>query len=133
MAASSQARGHFGRALVSALDCARTVKLAAAVPEVHAHLRRVDSGRVAAAVKEHRVQAFLDGVPTVMVQGGVVTAWAILFVSLFLLLGLGTLGTVLSALVQGAVLHLVMVFRGHLFAALDGTSHRQRMYRLRST
>jgi hypothetical protein len=26
-----------------------------------------------------------------------------------------------------------MVFRGHLFSALDGTSHRQRMYRWRST
>ena len=78
-AASSTARAGFGRALVSALDSARTVKLAAAVPEVHAHLRRVDSGRVAAAVKEHRVQAFLDGVPTVMVQCGVVAAWAIYF------------------------------------------------------
>src|SRR4051795_7418029 len=43
-AASSAARAGFGRALVSALDCARTVKLAAAVPEVHAYLRQVDSG-----------------------------------------------------------------------------------------
>ncbi len=76
-AASSAARAGFGRALVSALDSARTVKLAAAVPEVHAHLRHVDSGRVGAAVKEHRVQAFLDGVPMVMVQCGVVTSWAI--------------------------------------------------------
>jgi ABC-type multidrug transport system fused ATPase/permease subunit len=76
-AASSAARAEFGRALVSALDSARTIKLAAAVPEVHAHLRHVDSGRVAAAVKEHRVQAFLDGVPMVMVQCGVVTSWAI--------------------------------------------------------
>ncbi|HET9501255.1 MAG TPA: ABC transporter ATP-binding protein [Marmoricola sp.] len=78
-AAASTARARFGRALVSALDSARTVKLAAAIPEVHAHLRHVDSGRVAAAVKEHRVQAFLDGVPTVMVQCGVVAAWAIYF------------------------------------------------------
>ncbi len=78
-AASSTARAGFGRALVSALDSVRTVKLAAAIPEVHAHLRRVDSGRVSAAVKEHRVQAVLDGVPMVMVQGGVVTAWAIYF------------------------------------------------------
>jgi hypothetical protein len=46
---------------------------------------------------------------------------------------LGTLGTIITALVEGALLHLVMVFRGHLFAALDGTSHRQRMYRWRST
>ena len=45
----------------------------------------------------------------------------------------GTLGTVLSSVLEGALLHLVMVFRGHLFAALDGTSHRQRMYRWRST
>jgi ATP-binding cassette subfamily B protein len=78
-AEASAARARFGRALVSALDSARTVKLAAAVPQVHAHLRRVDSGRVSAAVKEHRVQAFLDGVPMVMVQCGVVTAWAIYF------------------------------------------------------
>lgn len=78
-AASSAARAGFGRALVSALDCARTVKLAAATPEIHAHLRQVDSGRVDAAVKEHRVQAFLDGVPMVMVQCGVVTSWAIYF------------------------------------------------------
>ncbi len=46
---------------------------------------------------------------------------------------LGTLGTVLTAVVEGALIHLVMVFRGHLFIALDGTSHRQRMYRWRST
>ena len=46
---------------------------------------------------------------------------------------LGTLGTILTALVEGSLVHLVMVFRGHLYAALDGTSHRQRMYRWRST
>ncbi|WP_091125047.1 ATP-binding cassette domain-containing protein [Nocardioides terrae] len=74
-AASSTARAQFGRALVSALESARTVKLAAATPQVHAHLRKVDGGRVAAAVKEHRVQAVLDGVPVVMVQCGVVAAW----------------------------------------------------------
>lgn len=76
-AASSAARARFGRALVSALESARTVKLAAATPQVQAHLRKVDGGRVAAAIKEHRVQAFLDGVPIVMVQCGVVAAWAI--------------------------------------------------------
>ena len=53
------------------------MKLAAATPAVHAHLRRVDDGRVDAAVREHRVQALLDGVPVVMVQVGVVTAWAV--------------------------------------------------------
>ena len=75
-AAASAARARFGRALVSALESARTVKLAAATPQVHAHLRTVDAGRVAAAVREHRVQAVLDGVPIVMVQCGAVAAWA---------------------------------------------------------
>lgn len=74
-AASAAARARFGRSLVSALDSVRTVKLAASTPSVHAHLRQVDGGRVAAAVREHRVQALLDGVPIVMVQCGVVGAW----------------------------------------------------------
>jgi ABC-type multidrug transport system fused ATPase/permease subunit len=77
-AASAAARARFGRSLVSALDSVRTVKLAASTPSVHAHLRQVDSGRVQAAVREHRVQALLDGVPIVMVQCGVVAAWAVL-------------------------------------------------------
>ncbi len=76
---SSAARASFGRSLVSALESARTVKLAAATPAVHAHLRRVDGGRVEAAVFEHRVQAVLDGVPVVMVQAGVVAAWGTYF------------------------------------------------------
>lgn len=76
-AAASAARARFGRAVVSALESARTVKLAAATGQVRAHLRRVDGGRVDAAVREHRVQAILDGVPMVMVQCGVVAAWAI--------------------------------------------------------
>ncbi|HET7431682.1 MAG TPA: ABC transporter ATP-binding protein [Nocardioides sp.] len=76
-AASSAARARFGRSLVSALESVRTVKLAAATPDVHRHLREVDAGRVDAAVREHRVQAMLDGVPIVMVQVGVVAAWAI--------------------------------------------------------
>ncbi len=78
-AAASAARARFGRALVSALESVRTVKLASATPEVHAHLLTVDGGRVNAAVKEHRVQAFLDGVPMLMVQCGVVAAWAIYY------------------------------------------------------
>jgi ATP-binding cassette, subfamily B, bacterial len=72
---ASAARARFGRSLVSALESARTVKLAAATPAVRRHLRRVDAGRVEAAVFEHRVQALLDGVPVVMVQVGVVAAW----------------------------------------------------------
>jgi ATP-binding cassette, subfamily B, bacterial len=72
---SSASRARFGRALVSALDAARTVKLAARTPQVHAHLHDVDAGRVRAAIFEHRVQAALDGVPLVMIQLGVVAAW----------------------------------------------------------
>ena len=74
-AAASTARARFGQNLVSALESVRTVKLAAATPQVHQHLREVDGGRVDAAVREHRVQALLDGVPVVMVQLGVVAAW----------------------------------------------------------
>lgn len=76
-ARSSAARARFGRAVVSAVESARTVKLAGRTPQVHAHLRTVDAGRVEAAVFEHRVQAVLDGVPIVMVQVGVVAAWAL--------------------------------------------------------
>ncbi|MEZ0579445.1 ATP-binding cassette domain-containing protein [Nocardioides sp. MH1] len=76
-ARSSAARARFGRALVSVVESARTVKLAGRTPQVHQHLRGVDGGRIEAAVFEHRVQAVLDGVPIVMVQVGVVAAWAI--------------------------------------------------------
>jgi ABC-type multidrug transport system fused ATPase/permease subunit len=78
VAASSAARARFGRSLVSALDAARTVKLAAATPGVHRHLQQVDSGRVEAAVHEHRVQAVLDGVPVVLVKCGVVAGWLVM-------------------------------------------------------
>ena len=75
--ASSTARARFGRSLVSALESARTVKLAAATPAVHRHLQHVDAGRVDAAVREHRVQALLDGLPIVLVQCGVVAGWLV--------------------------------------------------------
>lgn len=73
---SSAARARFARSLVSVLESARTVKLAGATSAARRHLRVVDAGRVDAAVFEHRVQAILDGVPVVMVQVGVVAAWA---------------------------------------------------------
>jgi hypothetical protein len=34
-------------------------------------------------------------------------------------------------LVFGVLLHVVMVFRGFLFQELDGSTHRQRMYKFR--
>lgn len=94
-AGSSAARARFGRALVSALDSARTVKLAARTPDVRRHLGDVDSGRVKAAIFEHRVQAVLDAVPHVTLYVGVVAAWA------FLLAGRWDLATTL--LVANAV------------------------------
>lgn len=36
------------------------------------------------------------------------------------------------AIIGGPLLHVFMVFRGHLFEALSSTSHRQRMYRFRA-
>ncbi|MBZ5733645.1 ABC transporter ATP-binding protein/permease [Nocardioides sp. TRM66260-LWL] len=75
-AASATARAGFGRALVSAMECVRTVKLAGATDHVHRHLGEVDGGRVEATVMEYRVKALLEGVPIVMVQAGIVAAWA---------------------------------------------------------
>lgn len=43
----------------------------------------------------------------------------------------GNLGLLVFALAGGAVLHILMVFRGHLFEALDSSSHRQRMFKYR--
>ncbi|WNV76056.1 ABC transporter ATP-binding protein [Geodermatophilus sp. DSM 44513] len=70
-------RARFGRSLVSVLDAARTVKLAAATAAVEDHLRRVDRRRVAASVREHRVRSLLEGVPWLLVHGGVVLTWAV--------------------------------------------------------
>ena len=36
------------------------------------------------------------------------------------------------ALAGGMLFHVVMVFRGHLFQELDGSTHRQRMFRYRN-
>ncbi|TGD84601.1 ABC transporter ATP-binding protein [Mycolicibacterium sp. CH28] len=76
-AAASASRAAFGSALAAALECARTIKLAAATDHVRAHLVRVDKDRVAAAVREHRVETILALVPVVTVHLGVLTAWAV--------------------------------------------------------
>jgi ABC-type multidrug transport system fused ATPase/permease subunit len=44
---------------------------------VRGHLRSIDAGRVRAAVREHRIQAVLDGLPIVLVQAGVVAGWLV--------------------------------------------------------
>jgi ATP-binding cassette, subfamily B, bacterial len=74
---AGDARARFGAALVSVLDAARTVKLAAATAAAQAHLRRVDERRVAATVQEQRVRMLLEGAPALLVQLGVVTAWTV--------------------------------------------------------
>lgn len=69
------------------------------------------------------------GVPNLLLLAGL---WVLLTYGLGMVVGLGTAGLVLWSLIFGSVLHAVMVFRGHLFAALDGSSHRQRMFRYRT-
>jgi hypothetical protein len=41
-------------------------------------------------------------------------------------------GGLLIAVIGGALVHFGMLFRGHLFGELDGTSHRQRMFKYRN-
>ncbi|RKS67964.1 ABC-type multidrug transport system fused ATPase/permease subunit [Motilibacter peucedani] len=69
-------RAEFGRALASALEASRTIKLAGATAAVEHHLRSVDRRRIAVHIREWRVRTLLNGVPQVLVQGGVVAAWA---------------------------------------------------------
>ncbi|GAA4921466.1 ATP-binding cassette domain-containing protein [Nesterenkonia rhizosphaerae] len=73
---SANARVVFGRVLVSALDAARTVKLSGLAQPVREHLHTVDDQRVQAQIREHRVQAILDGVPGLVIAGGVTFSWA---------------------------------------------------------
>ncbi|PZR09125.1 MAG: hypothetical protein DI536_23110 [Archangium gephyra] len=40
-------------------------------------------------------------------------------------------GMLTVSVIGGALLHVVMVFRGFLYVALDGSTHRQRMYKFR--
>lgn len=44
----------------------------------------------------------------------------------------GTLGAIGSGLLLGVLIHVYAVFRGFLYEALDGSTHRQRMFRLRN-
>jgi hypothetical protein len=68
------------------------------------------------------------------IPNGLLIAAVYLFVSeggLALVAGI-PFGVYGLALVAGALFHFVMVFRGFLFEALDGSSHRQRMFRYRA-
>ena len=44
-----------------------------------------------------------------------------------------TLGVLLTLVSRGILFHFGMVFRGHLFSALDRSTHRQRMFKYRSS
>jgi hypothetical protein len=66
-------------------------------------------------------------IPNGLVLGGVFAASVFgAVLSIF-----GTLGAIVSALVVGVLIHVYAVFRGFLYEALDGSTHRQRMYRAR--
>jgi ABC-type multidrug transport system fused ATPase/permease subunit len=93
---AADARVEFGRTLVSALDAARTVKLAARVEPVRQHLNDVDVRRVEAQIREHRVQAILDGVPGIVIACGVTFSWAMYF--------LGVWGLATTILASGSIL-----------------------------
>lgn len=70
------------------------------------------------------------GVPNALFLAGL---WFLLARTQVSLAAFGYPGLVALSILVGALFHLVMVFRGNLFAALDGTSHRQRMFRYRTT
>ncbi|WP_425574496.1 ATP-binding cassette domain-containing protein [Nesterenkonia aethiopica] len=93
---AADARVEFGRVLVSALDAARTVKLSAATGPVHQHLNTVDRRRVDAQIREHRIQALLDGVPGLVIAVGVTFSWAMYFI--------GAWGLATTVLASGSVM-----------------------------
>lgn len=46
--------------------------------------------------------------------------------------GMGMVGPLLFSILGGALFHYVMLFRGFLFLELNGSSHRQRMFKYRN-
>ncbi|GAB3470811.1 ABC transporter ATP-binding protein [Kineococcus endophyticus] len=125
---AGDARAVFGRDLGSAVDAARTVKLAAAVPDVLRHLVEVDRRRVLASVRELRVRALLEGVPGVLVQLGIVATWALHLAGWWsladaLLVATAVAGASYYGTVSGAVITEAPVARDWLRAvtALAGT------------
>ncbi|MER2566950.1 MAG: hypothetical protein ABTQ32_39860 [Myxococcaceae bacterium] len=68
-------------------------------------------------------------VPNGLVLGLIVvgTVFGTVVSSLF-----GALGAIGSGLLLGVLLHIYAVFRGFLYEALDGSTHRQRMFRFRN-
>ncbi|MFD0484148.1 ATP-binding cassette domain-containing protein [Kineococcus sp. GCM10028916] len=122
--AAGDARAGFGRDLGSAVDSARTVKLAAAVPDVLRHLARIDHERVHASVREFRVRALLEGVPGVLVQCGIVATWLMHLTGRWsladaLLVATAVAGASYYGTVAGAVITEAPVAREWLRAVTD--------------
>lgn len=102
-----------------------------AVPEV-IYQRRTYGGlaTIQGAIEFLQANWLEWGVPNLLVLGGL---WLFREQALwFLTTQFGILGLALAAILFGGLFHLVMVFRGHLFGELDGSSHRQRMFRYRT-
>jgi len=134
---AGDARAVFGRDLGSCVDAARTIKLAAAVPDVLAHLARVDDRRMRASVGEFRVRALLEGVPGILVQTGVVVTWALHLAGWWsladaLLVATAVAGSSYYGTVAGAVITEAPVARTWLAAAtaLAGTPDTQDVVRV---
>jgi hypothetical protein len=66
------------------------------------------------------------------IPNGLIVAGLYVFATRWLAL-LGGLGVIVALLGAGALFHVAMVFRGFLYEALDGTTHRQRMFRYRTS
>jgi hypothetical protein len=75
-------------------------------------------------LQEHWIEWFL---PNGLLIAG---AWLAATRLGFALSLVGALGLALGT---GVLFHVVMVFRGQLYLALDGSTHRQRMYRYRTS
>lgn len=74
-------------------------------------------------LQEHWIEWFLPN--GLMIGAAYLVATRLTFV-------FPVLGALGLALASGLLFHLAMVFRGLLFVALDGSTHRQRMYRYRT-
>jgi hypothetical protein len=120
-------RGHQGAVLQVLLRYGSIILLNAAPEVIYQRGSYGGLETVQRAIRFLQANWIEWGIPNLLVVG----AWYLL--DEYPLPRLGVLGDLLVEIASGALIHVVMVFRGHLFKALDGTSHRQRMYRYRSS
>jgi hypothetical protein len=79
--------------------------------------------RSIAFVQQNWIEWFIPNLPLVAL-GYLISPWLFAQPDLLSFFAL--------AIAVGALFHVAVVFRGHLFQALDGSTHRQRMFRYRS-